>query len=261
MKDSGRIVYSDDFHSERVVCINFAFNKRNTFNLENIELLMSVFEQVLNAGSTRCIIFRSVTPNYFSDGFSLKEMFGENVRGKLQDGNIQTYERIVSAYERIIKCPIPTISFVEGICRGGGFELGLACDFIVATPNSKFALHEVKIGIVPGLGGFGMMKDKSNLSIANYHLLTGDYLSSTQATNGGLVDAEVDGFEEMLEHFVSPICRRTRVSLIRTKSFINLQKTKEFALYESRIPFLDSLKDAAKIKSDQVKQAQTKIQK
>lgn len=250
MKDRTRDVHVDYFYSERIACINFAFNSRNTFSLENIQLLISVFAEVLNNNATRCIVFNSTTPNYFSDGFSLKQIFGKQARIQLKDGETRLYDSVVRSYQYLIECPIPTISFVDGICRGGGFEWGLSSDFIVATPNSRFALHEVKIGIVPGLGGLEMMKNKSNSSITNYYLLSGDYLSIRQAVKAGLVDAEVDNFQEMLEHFAFPISRHPRISLIRTKSFINSQKIKLAALQASRTPFLDFLKDAAHIKSD-----------
>jgi enoyl-CoA hydratase/carnithine racemase len=165
---------------------------------------------------------------------------GETVK-QVKNGDTQTYDKIANSYQRLIECPIPTISFVDGICRGGGFEWALSSDFIIATPKSQFALHEIRLGIVPGLGGFGMIKSKSNLSIANYCLLTGNYLSNSQAVSAGLVDAQVENFQEMLENFAFSISQRSRRSLIRTKSFINLQETKLAALHTSRTPFINSL--------------------
>jgi enoyl-CoA hydratase/carnithine racemase len=241
-EDSTKTVSVDYFHSQRVACINFALNERNTFNPENIHLLTSVVDEVVSNNVTRCLIFNSTIPNYFSDGFSLHEMFGETVK-QLKNGDTQTYDKIANSYQRLIECPIPTISFVDGICRGGGFEWALSSDFIIATPKSQFALHEIRLGIVPGLGGFGMIKSKGNLSLANYCLLTGNYLSNSQAVSAGLVDAQVDNFQEMLESFTFPISQRSRRSLIRTKSFINLQETKLAALHSCRTPFINSLID------------------
>jgi enoyl-CoA hydratase/carnithine racemase len=86
-----------------------------------------------------------------------------------------------------------------------------------------------------------MIKTKANLSIANYCLLTGNYLSNSQAVSAGLVDDQVDNFQQMLENFAFPISQRSRRSLIRTKSFINLQEAKIAALHTSRTPFINSL--------------------
>lgn len=240
--ENSTIVDIKEFYLGRIACIDFNFNERNTLSLENTQLLKEAIDKLLTIKSVRCVVFNSTTPGYFSDGFSLKAMFGENTRIQLEKGETHLYDQVVNIYKSLIECPIPTISFVDGICRGGGFEWGLASDFIVATPNSQFALHEVKIGILPGLGGFEMMQNKGNLSVANYSLLTGNYLSTTQAMNVRLVDAEVDSFHEMLEQFAQPIARHSRASLIRMKDFINLKKTKIDALNASRNPFLDSLK-------------------
>ena len=239
IEDGTKTVSVDYFYSQRVACINFALNERNSFSPENIHLLTSVFDEVLSNNVTRCLIFNSTIPNYFSDGFSLQEI-GEAAK-QLKNGDPQTYDKIVNSYQRLIDCPIPTISFVDGICRGGGFEWALSSDFIIATPKSKFALHEIRLGIVPGLGGFGMIKSKGNLSIANYCLLTGNYLSNSQAVSAGLVDDQVDNFQQMLKNFAFPISQRSRRSLIRTKSFINLQVAKIAALHTSRTPFINSL--------------------
>lgn len=239
-EERAKTVSVEYFYSQRIACINFALNERNTFNPENIHLLTSVVDEVVSNNVTQCLIFNSTIPNYFSDGFSLQEMFGESVK-QLKKGDTQIYDKIANSYQRLIECPIPTISFVDGICRGGGFEWALSSDFIISTPKSKFALHEIRIGIVPGLGGFGMIKSKANLSIANYCLLTGNYLSNSQAVSAGLVDAQVENFQEMLENFAYSISQRSRRSLVRTKFFINLQKTKLVALHTSRTPFLNSL--------------------
>ncbi|WP_073549004.1 enoyl-CoA hydratase/isomerase family protein [Chroogloeocystis siderophila] len=67
---------------------------------------------------------------------------------------------------------------------------------------------------------------EGNLNVANYFLLTGNYLSTTQAMNVGLVDTKVDNIHEMLEQFAQPIARHPRALLIRMKNFIHLKKSK-----------------------------------
>ena len=116
-REHAKTVSVEYFYSQRVACINFALNERNSFSPENIHLLTSVFDEVLSNNVTRCLIFNSTIPNYFSDGFSLQEI-GEAAK-QLKNGDPQTYDKIVNSYQCLIECPIPTISFVDGICRGG----------------------------------------------------------------------------------------------------------------------------------------------
>ncbi|OKH27325.1 hypothetical protein NIES1031_08430 [Chroogloeocystis siderophila 5.2 s.c.1] len=69
MKNS-TIVDIKEFYLGRIACINFDFNKRNAFSLENTQFLKEALDKVLTIKSVRCMISNSTTPGYFSDGFS-----------------------------------------------------------------------------------------------------------------------------------------------------------------------------------------------
>jgi enoyl-CoA hydratase/carnithine racemase len=82
----------------------------------------------------------------------------------------------------------PLIARVNGYAFGGGFELAMACDLIVAAEGAEFALPEAKLGLVPGAGGVFRLARQLPLRTAMGHLLTGRRLSATRAYELGLVN-------------------------------------------------------------------------
>lgn len=81
----------------------------------------------------------------------------------------------------------PTIAAIDGFCVAGGLELALACDLRVATPESSFALPEVRWGILPGGGGTQRLAKVVGLGVAMRMILTGDTVDSAFALRHGLV--------------------------------------------------------------------------
>lgn len=81
----------------------------------------------------------------------------------------------------------PTIAAIDGICVAGGLELALACDIRIATPESTFALPEVRLGILPGGGGTQRLAKVAGLGVAMRMILTGDTFDASYALHHGLV--------------------------------------------------------------------------
>src|SRR5437899_2504441 len=113
-------IFLEYHYSKRVVCIWFSFGGRNTFTVERVKSLVQFLDCALSEPSVRCIVFASALPNFFSDGFSLNEMFSEMTAEELQKGESPRYDQVSALYRRVIECPVPTISFVDGLCRGAG---------------------------------------------------------------------------------------------------------------------------------------------
>jgi enoyl-CoA hydratase/3-hydroxyacyl-CoA dehydrogenase len=88
-------------------------------------------------------------------------------------------------------CPKPVVARVHGLALGGGVEIALACDYIVATPNASFGFPETGIGIYPGLGGTQRTTRRIGTGLTKWLIFTGQIISAEEALAIGLVDAVV----------------------------------------------------------------------
>lgn len=88
----------------------------------------------------------------------------------------------------LVRCPVPVIAAVEGPCLGGGFELALACDWIVAGEGARVGLPEIKRGIFPGTAGIPCLERRVGLHIARMLIQTGTIVEAEDAKDRGLVD-------------------------------------------------------------------------
>src|SRR5258708_20402096 len=82
--------------------------------------------------------------------------------------------------------PLTTIAAVHGVCFGGGFELALACDLIVADKMARFCFPELRLGLIPGFGGIPRLKRDIGNAVVRDLLLTGRSINATKALAAGL---------------------------------------------------------------------------
>lgn len=90
----------------------------------------------------------------------------------------------------------PVVALVQGNAIGAGFQLALASDVIIATPQARFALRETSIGLVPDLGGTGALIDSLGYRRTFALCATGEFLSAPGAAEAGLVHSLADDLEE-----------------------------------------------------------------
>ena len=93
--------------------------------------------------------------------------------------------------------PLTTIAAVHGVVFGGGFELALACDLIVADKMARFCFPELRLGLVPGFGGIPRLKRDAGNAVVRDLLLTGRSINAAKALDTGLV-SQVSGEGEVL---------------------------------------------------------------
>jgi enoyl-CoA hydratase/carnithine racemase len=94
---------------------------------------------------------------------------------------------ITRNWETIRSIRKPVIAAVSGFALGGGCELAMMCDFIIAADNAKFGQPEIKIGIIPGAGGTQRLPRKIGANMASYMLMTGDPIDVDTAWRLGYV--------------------------------------------------------------------------
>jgi enoyl-CoA hydratase len=96
-------------------------------------------------------------------------------------------ERIHALLNSIDAAPFVTIAAVHGVCFGGGLELALTCDLIVADKMARFAFPELRLGLIPGFGGIPRLKRDVGNGIVRDLLLTGRSINASRAHSVGLV--------------------------------------------------------------------------
>ncbi len=103
-----------------------------------------------------------------------------------------------SVFHELNLLKIPVIAAVHGFALGGGCELALACDFIVATKAAKFGLPECTLGLIPGFGGTVRLSRAIGIRKARELIYTGEIFSAEEAYRMGLVNQIVDNQEELM---------------------------------------------------------------
>ncbi|MFJ2606547.1 enoyl-CoA hydratase/isomerase family protein [Streptomyces sp. NPDC087425] len=137
--------------------------------------------------SVRVVVVTSTHPRAFCAGADLKE------RNSFSDADLLR-QRPVSrgAYGGVLALPMPTIAAVHGFALGGGFELALSCDLIVADPTAVVGLPEVSVGVIPGGGGTQLLPRRVGAARAAELIFTARRVAAAEAVGIGLVDLLVD---------------------------------------------------------------------
>jgi enoyl-CoA hydratase len=160
-------------------------DRRNAFNTRMAEELIETFATVSAKGSSevRAVVLTGAGDRAFCAGADLKERHGmDEIAWRAQH---RLFEDMAKA---IRTCPIPIVAAVEGAAFAGGFELVLSCAFAYASETARFALTEVTLGIMPGIGGTQLLTRRAGAARANEIILTGTAFSAAEARDWGIVN-------------------------------------------------------------------------
>ena len=163
---------------------------RNALNLEVRKLLAKHLADIGEDTTTRAVVLTG-NDKSFAAGADIKEMADVGTIEALQRG-------VHKLWRAIAGCPKPVIAAVNGYALGGGCELAMTCDIIVAGESARFGQPEVLIGIIPGGGGTQRLTRAVGKYKAMKYILTGDQISAKEAFEMGLAsevvpDPEVEG--------------------------------------------------------------------
>ncbi|MFQ5430290.1 MAG: enoyl-CoA hydratase-related protein [Phycisphaerae bacterium] len=151
----------------------------NALNIKLMDTLIDALEKLDGDPSIRCIV---VTGNEkaFAAGADIKEMADASA--------VEMYERNnLARWQRIGRVRKPIIAAVSGFCLGGGCELAMHCDMIVAAESAKFGQPEINIGVMPGAGGTQRLTRAVGKYRAMELVLTGRFFGAKEAAEMGLV--------------------------------------------------------------------------
>ncbi len=161
-------------------------NRPQAMNAMNTRMFLDMREalrELRERAGLRCVILAGSGLKAFSAGGDLKER-----NGMSDDTWRRQHELIEEAFLAVKDFPLPIIAAVEGHAHGGGLELALMCDFIVAAESAQFSLAEVKRGIMPGGGGIQNLVRAAGMRRAKQYLFTGDRFDAAQAHEWGVVN-------------------------------------------------------------------------
>ncbi len=153
-----------------------ALNALNETMMLELGRALDAFEAEANIG---CIVLTG-SERAFAAGADIKEMQGKVFPATYRDD-------FLSSWDRVTRTRKPVIAAVSGYALGGGCELAMMCDFILASPTAKFGQPEITLGIIPGAGGTQRLTHAIGKSKAMEMCLTGRNMNAEEAERAGLV--------------------------------------------------------------------------
>ena len=167
-------------------------NEISSLTLEELEKFVASLES-LECTAHALIICSELKPG-FSAGADLRELYGwiqEFGQVEVANHAREYLERIHRVMKAIDLSSLTTIAAVHGVTFGGGFELALTCDLIIADKMTRFCFPELRLGLIPGYGGIPRLKRDLGNAVVRDLLLTGRSFNATKAQQIGLVSQVV----------------------------------------------------------------------
>lgn len=193
------------------ISINRA-EKRNAITQEMWRQLLEILHEIKGNGA-KLILLKSAHPGVFCAGADIKEMLDntENTAWFAENQKL-----INKAQFELSQTQVPTICEIDGDCVGGGMGLALACDFRIATKNSRFGITPAKLGLVYPLHDTKLLLDLVGPSKAKRLLFTGELINAECALKIGLIDE----MAESAQLFIDKILECSNYSQREIKTII-----------------------------------------
>ncbi len=187
----------------------------NALSTDLMNDLVDAFLKLDQDSNVRVIILTG-NEKAFAAGADIAQMVAATPIDQINDNRFKTWEML-----KLITKPI--IAAVDGFALGGGCELAMSCDFILASEDAKFSQPEIKIGTIPGAGGTQRLTRAIGKSKAMLMVLTGDMIDARTACDWGLV-AKVYPCHTLLQEayeIAKTICDRAPVAVRLAKEAVN----------------------------------------
>ncbi len=169
-------------------------NELGSLSLEDLEKFATALQVMEAEAEAHALIIHSELKTGFCAGADLRELYQRSQameKAEAARGVRDFLERIHRVLNLIDATPLTTIAAVHGVTFGGGFELALACDLIVADKMARFCFPELRLGLIPGFGGIPRLKRDLGNAVVRDLLLTGRSFNATKAQQVGLVSQVV----------------------------------------------------------------------
>ncbi len=163
-------------------------NEIGTVMLADLEKFVAAFDGL--AAITSACVITSARPGGFCAGANLKELYHHALplSPKKRAAGMRAFlKRIHAVMNALDAAPFVTIAAVHGLCMGGGLELALVCDLIVADKMARFGFPELRLGLIPGFGGIPRLRRDVGNGFIRDLLFTGRTVKAESAQQAGLV--------------------------------------------------------------------------
>jgi enoyl-CoA hydratase/carnithine racemase len=205
---------------EQIAFITFNRPKvLNAFNTHMLHECIAVMEICRDDPNIRCIVFRGAGDRSFSAGADIAEI-------KDNDPFMQlSYNRLwVKFFYLIENIRKPVVASVQGYAPGGGTELSLCCDMVIAAEDAKFALAEIKLGVIPGAGATIRLTRWVGKAKAMEILMLGEMMDAKEAHRIGLANWVVakDQLASFTLDTARKLAKKSPMALAAAKAAINI---------------------------------------
>ncbi len=188
----------------------------NALNDELMDELSAVVDKYESDENLKCLILTG-SEKAFAAGADIKQMQPKSYM------DVYKEDFITKNWERIARCRKPTIAAVSGYALGGGCELAMMCDFIVASDSAKFGQPEINLGISPGAGGTQRLTRFIGKSKSMDMCLTGRMMDSEEADSIGLVSRvfSTEGFIDKVIEVGEEVAEKSLIATMMIKEMVN----------------------------------------
>ena len=189
--------------------------ENNSLNIETSKEIYEGLRELEMNSSIRVILVQG-NQKFFSPGADIKELNNLSIDSARS-------KSLFEYFDKIKKINIPIIAAVEGYALGGGMELALLCDIIIASKESKFGQPEINLGLLPGIGGTQRLKYYLGKHNANLLCMTGEIISAQRAYELGFVSIllDKDNFSTEAIKIVTKMAQKPKSSLVEIKKLIS----------------------------------------
>jgi 2-oxoglutaroyl-CoA hydrolase len=203
----GEIRLTHDHHG-RVAVLTLDHGRYNVITWETRQVMARHFAEIDADPRVKVVVIRAEGEHFSSGG---------DIEGFLEVDPVD-FTDLGHNVTAAARSPKPVVAVVDGYCFGVGLEIALSADIRLCTTRSRFALPEIRLGMIPGSGGTQRLARLIGLSRAKYHVLTGERISGEQALDWGLVArlaADADELDKELSALLetllslSPMAMRT----------------------------------------------------
>ncbi len=190
----------------------------NALNPATLRDIAACLEEVHQDQSIRCLVVTGEGDRAFIAGADISAMVSMSaLEGKL-------FSALgLSVLRKLEELPIPVIAAVNGFALGGGTELALACDLIIAADKAKFGQPEINLGVIPGFGGTQRLARRLGLPRARELIYSGDMIDAETGFRYGLVNKVVPAAELMSEvkAMANKLAAKPPIAIRQAKAAIN----------------------------------------